>query len=794
MLEVALLVAVLSLAVFMRTFRLLEIPSGIFFDEAMNGLEAAQILEQNVHPLWSDELSGRPTLHLHILAVAFRFLGVNERAMRLVSAAAGTATVFTLWLFARHLFDRWVALLAAFFLAVARWHVNYSRIVFEAILHPLLQLLAFYFLFRGLDSRKLRHFFLSGLCLGLGLYTYISFRLVPFVIVVFLLYKVVSQRGFIANYWSGVLLLFLTTVIIISPLAVFALQNPERFTNRFQEVSLFTEMQREGSYQPLIKNVIGYLLMFNHRGDRNPVLNLPGEPALSFVPAMFFVLGLGWAIIRIRDGRYLFLLLWFVFSLLPGILTHSIETPHGTRVIGAAPVACLLAALAAVRLIESLIQLRNVWRVMAVVLLMSLVTGATLYMDYDAYFVRQATNPHSWWAFTPAPTRVGELINAWSDRYLIYVSPTYYYVFPDDTVVRFAAYPCSGYRPLDPVGSIPLQEDPGQGVVYILEPQYAFLLETLQTFYPNGELEEHFSPFGDRIFVSYRVERDEIMAAHGVTAKYYRGLTWSGEPAVVRRETGLTFDWKAATPPLPTPFSALWEGSLFIPKHGEYAFSVSGGEVERFELDGAPISLDQGVPLARGLHPISLWMMVDQQEEVALLWEGPEIARGVIPSSNLFIRRPPDHGLQGAYYKGNRWEGPPLLVEIDRTIFANAVLLEGMFSIEWQGQIQVPETGEYVFGTSSDDASLLFIDGELVVDNGGDHGDRYAEGRILLDAGWHDFRLLYAQSGGGMNLALFWTPPGQGRQVIPAEVFSYPPRLTVNHRVQRFTPCPAPRS
>ena len=114
-------------------------------------------------------------------------------------------------------------------------------------------------------------------------------------------------------------------------------------------------------------------------------------------------------------------------------------------------------------------------------------------------------------------------------------------------------------------------------------------------------------------------------------------------------------------------------------------------------------------------------------------------------------------------------------------------------------QIQVPKTGEYVFGTSSDDASLLFIDGELVVDNGGDHGDRYAEGRILLDASWHDFRLLYAQSGVGMHLSVFWTPPGQARQVIPAEVFSYPPHLTLaggaeaivdtnNHRVQRFTP------
>jgi 4-amino-4-deoxy-L-arabinose transferase-like glycosyltransferase len=805
-LEAVLLVAVLGLAVFMRTFRLLEIPSGVFFDEAMNGLEAVQILEENVHPLWSDELSGRPTLHLHILAAAFRFLGVNERAMRLVSAVAGTATVFALWLFARYLFDRWVALLAAFFLAVARWHVNYSRIAFEAILHPLLQLLAFYFFFRGLDHfdyaqykpRKLRYFFLSGLCLGLGLYTYISFRLVPLVMVVFLLYEVVSQRSFIANHWSGVLLLFLTAAVIVSPLAVFALQNPERFTSRLREVSLFAEMQREKSYQPLIRSVVGYLLMFNYQGDRNPVLNLSGEPALSFVPAMFFVLGLGWAVFRIRKERYLFLLLWFVVSLLPGVLTHSIEAPHGTRVIGAAPVVCLLAALAAVRLAESLInpstrlrqaqpsglehRLRDArrWRVVTVALLLSIVVGATLRMDYDAYFVRQAADVQSWKAFTPAATGVGELINVWSDRYLIYVSPTYYYVFPDDTIVRFAAYPYSGYHSLDPVGSVPLQEDTGQGVLYILEPYYTSLLEILQTFYPEGRLEEHLDPFGDTMFISYRVEHNEIVTAHGLTAQYYQGLSWAGEPAVTRHETSLALDWHDTMPPLPTPFSALWEGSLFIPRHGEYAFSTSGGEVERLELDGAPASLDQGVHLARGLHPLSLWMTVDQvQEGVALLWRGPGIAWGIVPSSNLFIRRPPDHGLQGSYYKDKYWEGPPLLVEIDRAIFANAVLLEGIFSIEWQGQMRAPKTGEYVFGTSSDDGSLMFIDDQLVVDNGGDHGDRYVDGRILLDAGWHDFRLRYAQSGGGMHLVLFWTPPGKGREAIPSEVFSYPRRLTL---------------
>ncbi len=280
-------------------------------------------------------------------------------------------------------------------------------------------------------------------------------------------------------------------------------------------------------------------------------------------------------------------------------------------------------------------------------------------MDYDAYFVRQATDVQSWRAFTPAVTGVGELINVWSDRYLVYVSPTYYYVFPDDTVVRFAAYPYSGYRPLDPVGSVPLQEDPGQGVVYILEPRYAFLLETLQAFYPEGHLEEHLSPFGEQMFVSYRVEHDEIVAAHGVTAQYYQGLTWSGEPAVVRREACLALDWHDTAPPLSSPFSALWEGSLFIPRHGEYTFSISGGEAERLELDGTPVSLDQGISLARGLHPISLWMTVDQvQEGVALLWKGPEIAQEIIPPASLFIRRLPDHSLQGAYYKGKHWEGP----------------------------------------------------------------------------------------------------------------------------------------
>jgi tripartite motif-containing protein 71 len=81
----------------------------------------------------------------------------------------------------------------------------------------------------------------------------------------------------------------------------------------------------------------------------------------------------------------------------------------------------------------------------------------------------------------------------------------------------------------------------------------------------------------------------------------------------------------------------------------------------------------------------------------------------------------------------------------------------------------VPVSGPYVFGTTSDDGSLLYLDGQLVVDNGGHHGDVYSEGRIQLQEGFHDIRLLYFQDGGGQKIELYWTPPGGVRALVQQE-------------------------
>lgn len=82
---------------------------------------------------------------------------------------------------------------------------------------------------------------------------------------------------------------------------------------------------------------------------------------------------------------------------------------------------------------------------------------------------------------------------------------------------------------------------------------------------------------------------------------------------------------------------------------------------------------------------------------------------------------------------------PPAL----RPIYLN------LFMVRCQGQIVVLESGHYNFELSSDDASLLYVDGVKVIDNDNNHGITAVQGSRYLRRGVHSFRFDYAQAGGG---------------------------------------------
>jgi cytochrome c5 len=94
------------------------------------------------------------------------------------------------------------------------------------------------------------------------------------------------------------------------------------------------------------------------------------------------------------------------------------------------------------------------------------------------------------------------------------------------------------------------------------------------------------------------------------------------------------------------------------------------------------------------------------------------------------------------------------------------------FVLRFRGEIEVPVAGRWRFWTRSDDGSRLWIDGEPVVDNDGEHAAETKGGRIELTAGPHAFELTFFERHGGEHLAVEWAGPDRKREPIPAGVFS----------------------
>lgn len=92
------------------------------------------------------------------------------------------------------------------------------------------------------------------------------------------------------------------------------------------------------------------------------------------------------------------------------------------------------------------------------------------------------------------------------------------------------------------------------------------------------------------------------------------------------------------------------------------------------------------------------------------------------------------------------------------------------FAILYTGSVQVSEEGQYRFRVVSDDGAILRIDGEVVVDNDGQHGPVSAAALMTLTRGKHQLELRYFQGPRTMvALQVFVTPPGGKEQLLRAK-------------------------
>jgi 4-amino-4-deoxy-L-arabinose transferase-like glycosyltransferase len=502
--EIALGVAVGALALFFRTYRFGDFPPGLWYDEAVNGVEALTILHNHTIVLWSESNDGRATLFLYLLAGAIKLFGTSEAALRVVPVAAGMGAVVAFYFLARRLLTREAALAAAALFAVSRWAVTFSRIAWEASLVPVIEITSVYLLLRALETRSRVCFALGGVTLAAGLYTYVAFRMVPVVVPFMLAYVALRERDLLRRNAAGLAVFAAAFVLAAAPIGAYALAHPDRVLARTRKVSVTSEITDRGSVRPLWDNAVSSLKMMNAAGDRNGRSNLPGEPMLDAVTAALLVLGAAASALALREWRRGMLLGWLVLALVPGALTITAGNPSGIRGLGALAPLFLLAGVAVETLQRALLPFAR-GRLIFAALVLAAVGGAAA-INYDTLFGRQAHDRRVYDAFDPLYGHAAEFVARQDASKHVYLSS------------GLAAHPAVGvladgarYSIYDD-GRTRFERD-GRDVVVVLgdEATAANVMGTFANTYRTNQRD----PFGRQEFIVLKIGAADIAARTG---------------------------------------------------------------------------------------------------------------------------------------------------------------------------------------------------------------------------------------------------------------------------------------
>jgi 4-amino-4-deoxy-L-arabinose transferase-like glycosyltransferase len=301
--EALLVVALLVGAAAFRLLRLDRLPPGFHIDEAYNMLDALRILHGE-WPIFLEANAGRDVLYSYPQAAMVALLGPHVYALRATSALIGISTVGLTYGFIRSLIrSRQVAALTALLLAGTFWHVSFSRFGIRAITLPLIEVLTFWFFWRGVRAGRALDYGLAGLFLGLGAYTHPAGRLVPIVLLAFAAYMVYQDRAGGHHYVRGLLITALAAIVVFLPLGVYFAAHPDAFLGHAGEVSVLTANStvqgevpsplRGGTLTRLVTNTWRVIQMFTWRGDTRWWRNLAGRPVFDPVMGLAFVVGLG---------------------------------------------------------------------------------------------------------------------------------------------------------------------------------------------------------------------------------------------------------------------------------------------------------------------------------------------------------------------------------------------------------------------------------------------------------------------------------------------------------------------
>ena len=769
-LEFAAFVLIFALAIFLRTYRLNSIPPGIYVDETNGALDALHILEGRPDSPFGTGWYGVPNAYLYFMAGIFKLLGANWIGLKVVSLLPAILTIPAVYLLARLMFGPLAGMSAMLLMAVSRWHLSLSRWGWVETAPPLFQVLSFFFLIRGLRDRRALDYALSGLLMGLATYTYLSSRLAAATLVLYVVYWFLSDpsslRASLRRSWVGIALLGIAGLVAVAPIAVTYATDPFTFKNRVNEISVFRDIQDQGSFAPLEQNIADILKFFHQTGDHQGKHNLPDEPMTDPITGLLFANGVGYAIVGWRDQRRALLLLWLVLGLAGSYLSSHHESPQSFRSLTALPAVVLLAADVLDRVVRALYKfLHERQLATARPFLAPLVAGALLVIalggstawESNVYFGRQASSIAVIRGFNPTENGVAhETIAGLQGGDDVYLSPNFYEYAP----VRFLVYGvikgATGENTLEdrpyglilPQVNLPLP-DHGQDALLLLESDFWPLRDFITSLYPGAQMDLVQLADNSPLYMRVEVAQAQLAALQGLTERktYADGRQ---EGRIVKQVELSASEVQGA--------DVEWDGAIRVEHGGEYEIKGEGG-LQVF-IDGQP--WEGRHYLGQGLYGLHLVRLREASGDARLIWQVTGMDPVPVPAEALYHVPSAQRGLLGTYWANQNWEGDPIFRQVTPFLFLawpreQPIVPNGAFSARYTGMLHVDEPGTYRFQIGADDGARLTLDG-LVLGEGLTAGQPNTfDATIFLAAGDHPIQIDYFQQGGGSGLRFFWS-------------------------------------
>jgi hypothetical protein len=215
----------------------MNFPDNIYPDEIMTGTVATQNYVSPTTPppsvfstLWSG--IDLPALWFWLVSVFLKLGGTSLAMLRLPAALFGAATVVPLYALLRGTWGRYAAIAGSAIMAFSVSNVHYSRLALNNIVTQFFWATCFFFLLRALRSRRPSDWVLAGLAPGLSEYFYYGTRLLPFILIAFMVFLLALHWKQARQYAGGFLLLAASYLVGFGPLLVHFIRNPHLYLGR----------------------------------------------------------------------------------------------------------------------------------------------------------------------------------------------------------------------------------------------------------------------------------------------------------------------------------------------------------------------------------------------------------------------------------------------------------------------------------------------------------------------------------------------------------------------------------